>query len=62
MHCISIHFAGRFLYAVFKVYAYIYYASRFLYVVDKGECKNYEVDVAQTRGTGYSNFVQNKIF
>ena len=34
----------------------IYYASWFLYVVGKSECKNCEVGVAQTRGTGYSNF------
>ena len=60
MHCISIHFAGSFLYAVFKVYAYtmrILCKRRFLYVVGKGECENYEVGVAQTRGTGYSIFL-----
>ena len=60
MHCISIHFAGSFLYAVFKVYAYtmrILCKRRFLYVVGKGECMNYELGVAQTRGTGYSIFL-----
>ena len=61
MHCISIHFPGSFLYAVFKVYALhtlcIYYASRFLYVVGKGECMNYELGVAQARGAGYSIFL-----
>ena len=62
MHCISIHFAGRFLYAVFKVDAYtmhILCLRRFLYVVGKGESKNCEVGVAQTRSTGYSIFLQN---